>query len=61
MYRKLLSALLLSAPASVCQAQSTDPVGPAGWTTRNWIGLCVQITLFVLALWGICRLAGRDE
>lgn len=60
MCRELLSAFSLAAHALACQARSTEPVGPSGWTARSWIGLCVQIALFILALWGICRLAGRD-
>lgn len=60
MLRKLLCALIAAAPALCGAAPSSDPVGPSGWTARNWIGLCVQVSLFVLALIGLCRLAGRD-
>jgi hypothetical protein len=47
--------------AASCFAQSTDPVGPSGWTTRNWIGFALQITLFVLALIGIYKLAAPRD
>ncbi|MCX6355970.1 MAG: hypothetical protein NTZ78_13870 [Candidatus Aureabacteria bacterium] len=49
-----VTALSLGA---VCLAQSTEPVGPSGWTTRNWIGFTVQISLFVLAVLGVYKLA----
>lgn len=61
MFKKFLLAAIAATPALTCMAQSTDPVGPSGWTARNWVGLCVQISLFVLALIGVCALAGRDR
>jgi hypothetical protein len=62
MYRTF-SALLIVLLAIVipCLAQSTEPVGPTGWTTRNWIGFSVQITVFVLAIIAICKLARWGE
>ena len=47
-------------------AGSTEPVGPSGWPAKSWIGLLVYLGLFLLALWGISRLAstspsGEDE
>jgi len=44
-----------------CLAQSADPVGPAGWTARNWVGFAAQIAVFVLALIGICKLADWER
>jgi hypothetical protein len=61
MFKKILLAVLAALSALTCMAQSTEPVGPSGWTARNWAGLCVQIALFVLALIGVCALAGRDR
>ncbi len=60
---RIFSALLFVSTAIVipCMAQSTEPIGPAGWTTRNWIGFSVQIIVFILAIIGICRLAKRGE
>ena len=53
-------ALLLLAAAAPLPAFAEDipqPAGPAEWTTRNWLGLCVQIAVFLLILWGIWKLA----
>lgn len=58
--RAIVSAATLVI-ASVCRAQSIEPVGPAGWTARNWIGLAVQIAVFILAVWGIFRLGGGKD
>ncbi|MDD5557413.1 MAG: hypothetical protein PHN82_09205 [bacterium] len=57
--RRWIGTAVLAAGAAACAAQSTDPVGPAGWTTRNWAGFCLQIAVFILAVAGISRLAGR--
>lgn len=38
-------------------AQDTTPRGPAHWTATNWLGFCIQIGLFILAIFGIYRLA----
>jgi hypothetical protein len=61
MGRKSLLAVIAAMSALTCMAQSTEPVGPSGWTARNWVGFCVQMALFVLALIGICALAGRGR
>lgn len=44
-------------------AQDTTPRGPAQWTANNWLGFCIQIGLFALAIFGIYKLAlgGEDE
>ncbi|MBI4612172.1 MAG: hypothetical protein HY720_01020 [Planctomycetes bacterium] len=34
-------------------ALPTDPVGPSGWTARNWIGFAIQVTVFLLAVAGL--------
>ena len=54
----LAFTLLLGFP---CFAQSPEPVGPSGWSMRNWIGFSLQIILFILALIGICRLGRRGD
>ncbi|MEI6632267.1 MAG: hypothetical protein WCP22_00455 [Chlamydiota bacterium] len=61
MFKKILCAVIAALSAMTCTAQSTEPVGPSGWTARNWAGICVQIILFVLALIGVWALAGRDR
>ena len=62
MYRTFgMLLIVLLAIVIPCLAQSTEPVGPTGWTTRNWIGFSVQITVFVLAIIGICKLARWGE
>ena len=38
-------------------AQDTTPRGPAQWTATNWLGFCIQIGLFALAIFGIYKLA----
>lgn len=58
MRRKALYILIAAAPAACSAAQSAEPAGPSEWTARNWIGLFVQVSLFILALIGLCRLAG---
>jgi hypothetical protein len=56
--RRIAAGLALAWALSLpCLAQSPEPVGPVGWTARNWIGFAVQITVFVLALIGVCKLA----
>lgn len=57
MRRTIVLLIFAAAIAIPCLAQSTDPVGPAGWTMRNWIGFCIQITVFILAVIGVCKLA----
>jgi hypothetical protein len=37
--------------------QDTTPRGPAHWTATNWLGFCIIIGLFILAIFGIYRLA----
>ena len=55
-----ISLALAAAQSVTCIAGPTDPVGPSGWTTRNWVGLAIQIGLFLLALWAVTRLAGDE-
>jgi hypothetical protein len=38
-------------------AQDTSPRGPSEWSPRNWLGFFIQITLFLLAVFGIYTLA----
>jgi hypothetical protein len=57
----VLLLIVAAAIAIPCLAQSTEPVGPTGWTVRNWIGFSVQITVFILAIMGICKLAKWGE
>ncbi len=33
------------------------PKGPSEWPLKSWIGLAVYLLVFVLALWGIYRIA----
>jgi len=62
MHRMLVLLLIVAAAIAIpCLAQSTEPVGPTGWTVRNWIGFSVQITVFILAIMGICKLAKWGE
>jgi|GEM_PF-1124801 len=42
-------------------AQDTTPRGPAQWTASNWLGFCIQIGLFALAIFGIYKLALGGE
>jgi hypothetical protein len=42
-------------------AQDTTPWGPAHWTASNWLGFCIQIGLFALAIFGIYKLALGGE
>lgn len=53
-------AILITPPTL---AQSTEPVGPSGWTARNWVGFFLVIIVFILAVIGINKLAtwGEDE
>ena len=46
---------------AVLFAQDTTPKGPSQWTARNWIGLCIQIGLFILAVIGIYKLSGIED
>jgi hypothetical protein len=39
----------------------TGPVGPAGWTLRNWLGLGCQVVVFVLLVAFIFWLADLGE
>jgi hypothetical protein len=52
------AAIVLLGGAAACgsDADPTVPRGPSEWTARNWMGLCIQIGLFVLAIWGIWKL-----
>lgn len=34
-----------------------EPTGPSQWPLQSWIGLAVYLLVFVLALWGIYRIA----
>ena len=61
MRRTIVLLVLAAAIAIPCLAQPTEPVGPAVWTMRNWIGFSVQITVFILAVIGICKLAKWGE
>jgi len=42
-------------------AQDTTPRGPAQWTAGNWLGFCIQIGLFFLAIFLIYKLALGGE
>ena len=42
-------------------AQDTTPRGPAQWTAGNWLGFCIQIGVFALAILGIYKLALGGE
>jgi hypothetical protein len=60
--RKLLFALIsIALIALPCFAQSTEPIGPTGWTLRNWTGFFLQIAIFILAVIAICKLANWGE
>ncbi len=47
--------------ASTVLGQDTTPRGPSEWTGRNWLGFCIQISVFILAIIGIYRLAMSGE
>ena len=52
------------APALALWQATTDPVGPAGWTLRNWLGLSCQVVVFVLLvafIFWLADLGDRDE
>ncbi|MDP8215370.1 MAG: hypothetical protein RAO92_03485 [Candidatus Euphemobacter frigidus] len=59
--KKLLSvigsAVWYAAATAAAAAQDTTPRGPAEWTFRNWLGFCLQIGIFILAIIGIYKLA----
>ena len=57
------SGLLAAAALALAQTQPTDPVGPAGWNLRNWLGLACQVTVFILLVAFIFWLAdlGDDD
>lgn len=59
----LVAALVLLRGASAfgSDADPTVPRGPSEWTARNWMGLCIQIGLFILAIWGIWKLVDDPE
>lgn len=61
MRRTMVLLIIAAAIAIPCLAQPTEPIGPAGWTMRNWIGFSVQIAVFILAVIGICKLAKWGE
>jgi len=52
----VVSSLLLS-PSLLLASSATDPVGPAGWSVKNWVGFALQISLFLGALWALSLLA----
>jgi hypothetical protein len=56
-FRTATALVALAFPNLLLAAAATDPVGPAGWSLRNWIGLALQIGLFLGALWVLSRLA----
>ena len=59
--KKIISLLVAAgwyvAIASAALGQDTTPRGPSEWTGRNWLGFCIQISVFILAIIGIYRLA----
>ena len=63
--KKLISALgmlIVSVlTAATLLAQDTTPRGPSQWTGRNWLGFCIYIGIFILAIIGIYRLAMSGE
>ncbi len=65
--KKMLSAIAAltgyAVIISTVFTQDTTPRGPAHWTATNWLGFCISIGLFILAIFGIYRLAigGRGE
>jgi hypothetical protein len=61
MRRTIVLLIVIAAIAIPCLAQPTEPVGPAWWTMRNWIGFFIQIAVFILAVIGICKLAKTGE
>ncbi|MBN2490356.1 MAG: hypothetical protein JXQ29_05860 [Planctomycetes bacterium] len=54
------SPSLLAAVALLFQDDRTAPVGPAGWTAKNWIGFVLYIVVF-LAVVAFIFYIGRDE
>ncbi len=61
MLKKFIFAVLAVIFAYPCLAQPTEPIGPAGWSARNWIGFLLQIAIFILAVIGIYKLAYWGE
>ena len=59
--RKLLlaigSAIWYTAVTAAAIAQDTTPRGPSEWIFRNWLGFCLYIGIFILAIIGIYKLA----
>jgi hypothetical protein len=51
----------LLASVAVLAAGAIEPRGPADWPLKSWLGLVLYLVLFLLALWGIARLAARPE
>ena len=47
--------------AGVLAEDSMEPVGPSGWTTRNWVGFAVYVGVFLLILVGLGYLANLAE
>ena len=54
------STPLAAAAALLFQDDRTAPVGPAGWTAKNWIGFVLYIAVF-LAVVAFIFYIGRDE
>ncbi len=63
--KKAISALTAAGigilSAFTLAAQDTTPRGPSQWSARNWLGFCIQIGVFLLAVIGIYRLARSGE
>lgn len=44
--------------------ESVEPIGPAGWTLRNWLGLGCQVVVFILLvafIFWLADLGDRDD
>lgn len=54
------STPFLAALALLFQDDRTAPVGPAGWTAKNWVGFVLYIAVF-LAVVAFIFYIGRDE
>ena len=51
---------LISNVALLAQDDKFAPVGPGGWTAKNWIGFVLYIVVF-LAVVAFIFYIGRDE
>jgi hypothetical protein len=42
-------------------ASATDPVGPSGWSAKNWLGFALQLLFFVVTVCILARIASAAD